>query len=125
MKLQSCYTMSVNALTEEASGTARGKAQCLEELCIAAPLLGAGARGAPAREAADVALTALTAMLRDALSAEEGAASAPSFVNGSVGHLRFRFVAQRSEIFEKICAAVERDVGGAAFDPYRDRVEAY
>jgi len=47
-RLLSCYTLSLNALLARA--VQESPLMGAEQLCIASPLLGAGARGAPARE---------------------------------------------------------------------------
>lgn len=121
-RLLSCYISSLNAVTEKTMTESPNLGA--EEVCIASPLLGAGARGAPAREAADVAVSALTSLLCGALDAEESSAGgAPLFVHGPVSHLRFRFVLQHADVFGEVCDAIERDLGSAALARHRARVE--
>ena len=50
-------------------------------------------------------------------------ADAPLFVTGPVGHLRFRFVLQRRDVFGEVVDAVERDLAAHLRPEHRARVQ--
>lgn len=95
--LRSCYASSLQGLIGRTCSLASSPAQ---ELWIASPLLGSGARGAPSAEAAQAAVSELVTWLVEA---------EPSHGDDALPSMRFRFVVLPGDgqaAFRTVCGAI-------------------
>ena len=110
-----CYASSLNELVCSTMLRAEPASSGLRPaLWVAAPLLGAGARGAPTRAAAGVAVSQLCSVLLTALEeerADELGQPRLSRAMESMMDLRFRLVVQQPDVQSMVCAAVDDAVG--------------